>query len=75
VSGSARLAATLQRYTDRFAAAGATIDVTSDPYHRAIWSVTFRGERSPLHAHAPHVRVLSVPVQLKDFSIARPRRS
>lgn len=40
-----RVAATLQRYTERFAAAGATTDVTSDPYHRAVWSATFRDEK------------------------------
>jgi hypothetical protein len=49
-----RVAATLQRHTDRFAAAGATTHVTSDPYHRAIWSVTFRDEKGkPTRSERP----------------------
>jgi len=49
-----RVAATLQRHADRFAAAGATTDVASDPYHRAVWAVTFRDEKGrPTRSERP----------------------
>jgi hypothetical protein len=56
-----QVAATLQRYSERFAAAGATTDVTSDPYHRAIWSVTFRRAASRWRTSAQG-RVVTAPL-------------
>lgn len=41
-----RVAETISRHKERFVAAGATaIEVTSDPYHRAVWSTTFRDRK------------------------------
>lgn len=41
-----RVAETINRHKHRFVAAGATaIEVTSDPYHRAVWSTTFRDKK------------------------------
>lgn len=37
-----RIAAMIARYKPRFSAAGATTDVKSDPYHRAVWEHVFR---------------------------------
>jgi hypothetical protein len=40
-----RVAAIIQRHAPRLVAAGVTHDVQSVPYHRAVWSATFRDSR------------------------------
>ncbi len=66
-----RVAATLQRHADRFAAAGATTDVASDPYHRAVWAVTFRDEKGrPTRSERPTWEFDDTTKRGKPFNVS-----
>ena len=66
-----RVAATLQRHGERFAAAGATTDVASDPYDRAIWCVTFRDEKGrPTRSERPTWEFDDTTKQGKAFKVS-----
>jgi len=66
-----RVAATLQRHAGRFVAAGATTDIASDPYHRAVWSVTFRDEKGrPTRNERPTWEFDDTTKQGKAFKVA-----
>jgi hypothetical protein len=66
-----RVAATLQRHADRFAAAGATTDVASDPYHRAVWAVTFQDEKGrPTRSERPTWEFDDTTKQGKPFKVS-----
>jgi hypothetical protein len=49
-----RHAAMIDRHRNRFVAAGATPEIASDPYHRAVWAHTFRDTKArPTKSHRP----------------------
>jgi hypothetical protein len=66
-----RVVATLQRHADRFAAAGATTDIAFEPYHRAVWSVTFRDEKGrPTRSERPTWEFDDTTKQGKPFKVS-----
>jgi hypothetical protein len=66
-----RIAATVQRYAQRFEAAGSTADIASDPYHRAVWSATVRDEKGkPTRSERPTWEFDETTKQGKAFKVS-----
>ena len=63
-----RIAATIDRHKARFIAHGAANDVPSDPYHRAVWTHTFRltKEHRPTWRFEPYTGK-GEPVRVHDL--------
>src|SRR5260221_645984 len=58
-----------RRHSD--AAAGATTDIASDSYHRAVWSVTFRDEKGrPTRSERPTWEFDDTTKQGKAFNVS-----